>query len=65
MGRSFKRVEIHDLTQQSPSGWGAEELSSFVQDQMREVNSVLVILNTKMAVRKLFETLNEVEWYAR
>ncbi|MDM5279584.1 CRISPR-associated helicase Cas3' [Paenibacillus silvae] len=60
--RSFKRVELHDLTQQSPSGWGAEELSSFVQDQMREVNSVLVILNTKMAVRKLFETLSEVEW---
>lgn len=60
--RSFKRVEIHDLTQQSSTGWGAEELSSFVQDQMREVNSVLVILNTKMAVRKLFETLNEVEW---
>lgn len=62
VGRSFKRVELQDLTQDTPSGWGAEELSSFVQERMREVNSVLVILNTKMAVRKLFEQLNEVEW---
>ncbi|WP_433922694.1 CRISPR-associated helicase Cas3' [Paenibacillus taichungensis] len=62
VGRSFKRVDLQDLTRESPSGWGAEEVSSFVQEQMREVNSVLVILNTKMAVRKLFEQLNEVEW---
>lgn len=62
VGRSFKRVELHDLTPQAPAGWGAEELSFFVQEQMREVNSVLVILNTKTAVRKLFETLNEVQW---
>ncbi|MGR6542166.1 CRISPR-associated helicase Cas3' [Paenibacillus tundrae] len=62
VGHSFKRVELHDLTQEAPSGWGADELSCFVQEQMREVNSVLVILNTKTAVRKLFETLNEVKW---
>ncbi|KOY12999.1 CRISPR-associated helicase/endonuclease Cas3 [Paenibacillus xylanivorans] len=60
--QSFKRVELHDRTQDSPSGWGAEELSSFVQEQMREVDSVLVILNTKTAVRKLFEQLNAAEW---
>lgn len=62
VGRSFKRVELHDLTPQAPAGWGAEELSVFVQEQMREVNSLLVILNTKTAVRKLFETLNEAQW---
>ncbi|MGE6577998.1 CRISPR-associated helicase Cas3' [Paenibacillus xylanexedens] len=62
VGRSFKRVDLQDLTRESPSGWGAEEVSSFVQEQMREVDSVLVILNTKTAVRKLFEQLNEVEW---
>ncbi|WP_340032056.1 CRISPR-associated helicase Cas3' [Paenibacillus sp. FSL K6-1122] len=62
VGRSFKRVDLQDLTRESPSGWGAEEVSSFVQEQMREVESVLVILNTKTAVRKLFEQLNEVEW---
>ncbi|MEK4372396.1 CRISPR-associated helicase Cas3' [Paenibacillus sp. FSL R5-0473] len=62
VGRSFKRVELHDLTQDTALGWDADELSSFVQEQMREVNSVLVILNTKTAVRKLFEHLNEEEW---
>lgn len=58
----FKRVDIHDLTKQAPKGWGSVELASFVKKQMNKVNNVLVILNTKSAVRKLFRELHEAKW---
>ncbi|MEI7024998.1 CRISPR-associated helicase Cas3' [Paenibacillus sp. y28] len=60
VGHSFKRVEVLDRT--TPLGWGAEELASFVRDKMVEVQSVLIILNTKTAVRKLFARLEEEPW---
>lgn len=51
----FKRVEVEDRTE--PEGWGAERLADFVGERLEEVRSVLVILNTKTAVRKLFARL--------
>ncbi|WP_327204916.1 CRISPR-associated helicase Cas3' [Paenibacillus sp. Leaf72] len=57
VGRSFKRVEVVDRT--TPSGWKAEELADFVLDRMDEIDSTLVILNTKSAVRKLFAELEK------
>lgn len=60
VGESFKRVNICDLT--TTLGWDAEQLKTFVQERMNEVNSVLVILNTKTAVRKLFDRLTCEEW---
>lgn len=60
VGKSFKRVDIIDRT--VAAGWTTEVLASFVQEQMDEINSVLVILNTKTAVRKLFTLLEKSEW---
>ncbi|WP_338554676.1 CRISPR-associated helicase Cas3' [Paenibacillus sp. KS-LC4] len=57
VGRSFKRVEAVDRT--TPSGWKADELADFVLDRMDEIDSTLVILNTKSAVRKLFAELEK------
>ncbi|WP_160037047.1 CRISPR-associated helicase Cas3' [Paenibacillus sp. An7] len=62
ISNEFKRVDIHDLTQQSPVGWRAQELAGFVKEQMNKVNNVLVILNTKSAVRNLFRELQEANW---
>ncbi|WP_433945552.1 CRISPR-associated helicase Cas3' [Paenibacillus sp. SN-8-1] len=58
--RSFKRVELIDRTR--PLGWGAEELAAFTRQNIDEVGSVLVILNTKTAVRRLFLQLEREEW---
>ncbi|AWB43159.1 CRISPR-associated helicase/endonuclease Cas3 [Paenibacillus sp. CAA11] len=59
VSQSFKRVHVHDRT--TSLGWGAEELADFVQQQMNEVKSVLVILNTKIAVRRLFDQLTQLD----
>lgn len=55
----FKRVEIEDL---SRSSYSAEQLAEFVRERMNNVDQVLVILNTKSAVRKLFVKLEEASW---
>ncbi|WP_150265629.1 CRISPR-associated helicase Cas3' [Paenibacillus tepidiphilus] len=62
VSQAFKRVELIDMTEQAPAGWNAEELSLFIEEQMKEVNSTLVILNTKTAVRKLFRELQSSAW---
>jgi len=64
VSKAFKRVDLQpNLTQ---SGWRTEELADFIrqrmQDPVEEVSSVLVILNTKSAVRKLFNALEKEEW---
>ncbi|MBP1971649.1 CRISPR-associated endonuclease/helicase Cas3 [Virgibacillus natechei] len=56
---AFKRVSIHNKV--DPEGWGAETVAEFVEKIMQESNSVLIILNTKTAVRKLYELLAEQE----
>lgn len=55
VGMAFKRVEIVDRT--TSTGWKSGELADFVAERLEEVNSVLVILNTKSAVRKLNDEL--------
>ncbi|WP_366922649.1 CRISPR-associated helicase Cas3' [Metallumcola ferriviriculae] len=55
----FKRVEIVDRTRHG--GWNTEELSYFVLDVLNESSSVLVILNTKTVVKKLFNQLSKNE----
>ncbi|WP_243647015.1 CRISPR-associated helicase Cas3' [Scopulibacillus darangshiensis] len=54
---AFKRVEIIDKT--SNHGWNTEDLSRFVFEQVNDLSNVLVILNTKTVVRKLFNQLKE------
>lgn len=60
--KCFRRVEIVDLVTGSPSGWEAEKISDFLREQMDEVNNALVILNTKTAVRKLYQQLKDADW---
>jgi CRISPR-associated endonuclease/helicase Cas3 len=52
---SFKRVHIIDKT--TAQGMKADELKQFIHSELNKVNSVLVILNTKTAVRRLFDEL--------
>lgn len=61
--QAFERVKVHDQT--IPEGWRAEQTASFVWQQMEQegqselISSILIILNTKTAVRKLYERLAE------
>ncbi|GIP32708.1 CRISPR-associated helicase/endonuclease Cas3 [Paenibacillus sp. J2TS4] len=53
----FKRVKIVDNT--TPDGYNANELKALILTEMEKVDSLLVILNTKQAVRKLYTQLND------
>lgn len=55
--QAFKRVEIVDKTK--PDGWSTEETADFVEDCFEHSSSILVILNTKTVVRKLFNHMRE------
>lgn len=55
VSQQFKRVQLVDRTQEG--SMDAETLRQFVLKQMEQVDSVLVILNTKSAVRKLYMQL--------
>ena len=59
VSQQFKRVEIEDL---SASPLGAEGLAAFIEERMQEVQQILIILNTKSAVRKLFVQLQQAPW---
>lgn len=53
--KAFERVTIHNHV--TVEGYDAKELATFVENIMEERQSVLVILNTKTAVRRLYEEL--------
>ncbi|MEQ6388192.1 CRISPR-associated helicase Cas3' [Bacillaceae bacterium S4-13-58] len=54
---AFKRVEIIDkATDQS---FRNDQLVDFIESKLEEVNSILTILNTKSAVRDLYEKMQE------
>ncbi|WP_214798737.1 MULTISPECIES: CRISPR-associated helicase Cas3' [unclassified Exiguobacterium] len=52
---AFKRTELEVLSGE----YDTQRLSTFVQEKATENKSVLVILNTKPVVRKLYESLKE------
>ncbi|WP_059172764.1 CRISPR-associated helicase/endonuclease Cas3 [Bacillus sp. FJAT-27445] len=54
---AFERTEIVDKA--TGNIFDSEMLSDFVIDKIQEINSVLVILNTKSVVRKLYSLLKE------
>ncbi|KWX84996.1 CRISPR-associated protein Cas3 [Paenibacillus riograndensis] len=54
---AFRRVEIVDRA--TNEHFDNDTLTEFVITQMREVSSVLVILNTKSVVQALYRSLNE------
>jgi CRISPR-associated endonuclease/helicase Cas3 len=63
VSESFKRVNIIDQT--TTQGYNAKELKEFVHMEMDKVNSMLIILNTKTAVRKLFNELDQNDEFNR
>lgn len=56
---AFKRVEIVDRA--TDETFDNDKLTNFVQSKIREVQSVLVILNTKSVVKHLYTELKESE----
>lgn len=57
---AFKRVELIDARKNKGKGgaaYGLEELTDFVSDKMNSLDSLLVILNTRNAVRNLYINL--------
>lgn len=53
----FERVQFHDYV--SKEGWNAEIIANQVIAWMGDRQSMLIVLNTKTAVRKLYEELKE------
>lgn len=53
--KSFERVSFYNHV--DSEGWDAQKIAQFVEDILKESNSVLIILNTKTAVRKLYQHL--------
>ncbi|EIJ78014.1 hypothetical protein PB1_10619 [Bacillus methanolicus PB1] len=56
---SFKRVEIIDKA--TNETFNNEKLTHFIEEKMKEVQSILVILNTKSVVKNLYHQLKEKE----
>lgn len=57
--QKFTRVEIVDKSKND--FWNVAEITRLCQDIMQEKNSLLVILNTKKAVRKVYDELKDVD----
>lgn len=55
---AFKRVSI--INKVEKGGWSLEKIASFTEEVMAEHESLLIILNTKSDVRKLYQMLNEL-----
>lgn len=55
---AFKRVDIHSKV--NAEGWNSEEIAQFAVELLEETNSALIILNTKSAVKKLYEQLRSI-----
>lgn len=55
----FKRVEVIDQTTNEP--WKLEELSNLTQRILAEKANVLIILNTKKAVRRFYQYLENLQ----
>ena len=54
---AFKRVNIIDLA--SGQTFDNERLASFIKEKLEDITSMLVILNTKTVVKKLYEVLKD------
>lgn len=50
---AFQRTTIKPLMKDK--GWSTEELYGFIEERLKTSNNILVILNTKRAVKDLFE----------
>ena len=55
---AFKRVQIVDHI--NGNGFSVQEAANFVLEQVREVRSILAIVNTKPIARKVFECIHSI-----
>ena len=51
--QDLKRVEVHD--RRKTGGWSESEVVDLAQQQIQEIGSVLVIVNTKAAAKNLYQ----------
>ncbi|MBO0452613.1 CRISPR-associated helicase Cas3' [Candidatus Enterococcus murrayae] len=58
--QAFERVEIIDKT--ISEGWTTELLKDFAEEVMMEENNLLMIFNTKKAVREVYQLLQDSEF---
>lgn len=56
--QAFKRVRVVDFASEQPP-YDSEKLSEFVLEKIKENSNMLVILNTKAVVKKLYNLLKE------
>lgn len=56
---AFKRVTFHNKVE--PVGWDTDRIRNFAVQIIQKLDSVLIILNTKTAVKKVYERLAEQE----
>lgn len=56
---SFQRVTFHNKVE--AGGWAADRIAAFIETLLKEKQSILIILNTKTAVRKLYELLSDLD----
>lgn len=59
VSQQFQRVVVEDRT--NPP-MGTQDLLQFLEDRLQDVHQILVILNTKSAVRKLYAALTQSSW---
>jgi CRISPR-associated endonuclease/helicase Cas3 len=57
VAQDFQRVQIVDRSYHET--FNTERLTNFISELLKEVDSVLVILNTRSVVRKLYQALKE------
>jgi CRISPR-associated endonuclease/helicase Cas3 len=60
--QAFKRVEIVDKTKAGTEFWKLDELADFSKNILHEQDSLLIILNTKTAVRELFKEIKSTDY---
>lgn len=60
--QAFERVEIVDKTMSE--GWTTEQLKDFAKEVMMQEDNLLIIFNTKKAVREVYRLLQDSEFKA-
>ena len=54
---AFERTQL--VTHLDGGGWSLDQLNDFLHEQLTRVESILVILNTKSAVKKAYDLFND------
>jgi len=54
---AFRRVEYHDCTEESVTGFSAAQAAGFIGEKAGEFGQVLAIFNTRASARQVYENL--------